>query len=65
MLVDQDRVAVRVDHHEAGRPGAGLVGLGGDLDSLRLELALELPDVGELIEARQAGVDRWLERREP
>ncbi len=27
MLIDEDRVAVGVEEHEAGRAGAGLVGL--------------------------------------
>ena len=40
MLIDEDRVAVRVHGEEAGRPRCALVGLLLQLHSLRLELAL-------------------------
>src|SRR6187431_664459 len=45
VLVDQDRVAVRIDRHEVARASAGLVRFRGQRDALRLELALDLAHV--------------------
>src|SRR5262245_61527504 len=42
VLIDEDRVAVGVHGDETGRAGRLLIGLVHQLDSLRLELALEL-----------------------
>ena len=47
VLVDEDRIAVRVDDDEAARAGPGLVDLADELDALLLQSSLELADVGE------------------
>lgn len=47
MLVDQDRVAVRVQEHEGSRAGGGLVGFVHEFQALGFELALQLARVGE------------------
>jgi hypothetical protein len=39
VLVDEDRIAVRIDHHEARRPCVALVGLVRELEPLRPEVA--------------------------
>lgn len=40
VLIDEDRVAVRVHGHETGRAGGAFVGLTHQLHALGLELAL-------------------------
>src|SRR6187455_2165671 len=47
VLVEEDRVAVRIEDEEAARPGRALVRLGDERDTLCLELALRLAHVGE------------------
>ncbi len=47
VLIDEDRVAVGVYGDDASRPGGALIGLLLQLEAGRLELALELADVGE------------------
>lgn len=47
VLVDEDRVAVRVFEYEAGRSAAGFVGLDAYLHTLRFQLSLKFPDVGD------------------
>lgn len=47
VLVDQDRVALRIDQHEAGRPGSVLVSLAEQLQALLLQTALQLAHVGK------------------
>ena len=61
MLVDEDRITIRVDHHEAGGAGGGLVGFGGQLDPLRFQSALKFADVGEGIELSSVAVPPWVE----
>jgi hypothetical protein len=58
VLVDDDRVAVRIDDHEAPRPGAGLIDLGDERHAPRLQLALEVTDVGERFDAGELR-ERW------
>jgi RNA polymerase sigma factor (TIGR02999 family) len=48
VLIDQDRIPVRVHSHEAGRPRCALVCLLLKLHALSHQLALQLTDVGEL-----------------
>ena len=47
MLIDQDRVAIRIDGNEAGRPRGALVHLLLQLHALSLQLPLQFPDIGE------------------
>ena len=47
VLIDEDRVSIRVHGDEAGRPRGALVRLLLQLHPLRLQLALQLADVGE------------------
>ncbi len=61
MLVDENRIAVRIDQHEARRPGAALVGFVRELEPLRLEAALVLAHVGELLDCLSLVVPPWVE----
>jgi hypothetical protein len=61
VLVDQDRVAVGVDDHEAGGATRRLVGGGRRLDPDRAQPALELAYVGELGERLAGGVPARVE----
>ena len=54
VLVDENRVAVRVGQHEARRAGRGLVRLLIEGRAGGLELALELADVGERVDRLRA-----------
>lgn len=47
VLVDEDRVPVRVDHHQVSRACCALIGFGGHLNALRFQLTLQFADVGE------------------
>jgi hypothetical protein len=47
VLIDEDRVSIRVNSNEAGRPRCALVCLLLQLHSLCLQLALQLADIGE------------------
>ena len=47
MLIDEDRVSIRVHSDEAGRPRCALVRLLLQLHPLCLQLALQIADVGE------------------
>ena len=47
VLIDEDRVSIRVHRDEAGRPRRALVRLLLQLHALGLQLALQLADVGE------------------
>ena len=47
MLIDEDRVSIRIHGNEAGRPSRALVRLLLQLHPLCLQLALQLADVGE------------------
>jgi hypothetical protein len=61
VLIDEDRVSIRVNSNEAGRPRCALVCLLLQLHSLCLQLALQLADIskrGELLSvAVPAGVE--------
>jgi hypothetical protein len=48
VLVDEDRVAVRGDQHDARRACAALVGFVGELEPFGFQAALVLAHVGEL-----------------
>jgi len=61
MLVNQDEVAVRIEQHDARRPGAALVGLTRHLESLRLEPTLMIAYVGELFDGPGRVVLTWVE----
>jgi hypothetical protein len=50
VLVDEDRIPVRIDGDEARGPPGALVGFRHELHSVRLELSLELAHVGERVE---------------
>lgn len=52
MLIDEDRVAVRVDEHAACGTGGGLVGFGRQSQTSARERFL---DVADVIEIRQRG----------
>ena len=62
MLVDQDLVAVRIEDDEAGGALRGLVGRDGDRHTGRLQLPLQVADIGEgrllLSVAVPTGVER-------
>src|SRR5262245_40664169 len=62
VLVHQDRVPVRVRHHEVGGPGRALVRLGHELDALRLEPALQLAHVRECGQLLRLLVPAGIER---
>jgi len=47
MLIDKDRVSVRVHHKETGRPRRGLVRLLLQLHPSCLQLARQFADTGE------------------
>src|SRR5215208_543967 len=47
MLVDENRVSIRIDHDEAGRTCGALVRFAHELHAVRPELALQLAHVGE------------------
>src|SRR5215207_7934484 len=47
VLIDEDRVSVRIHGDEAGRPDCTLVCLALELHAVRLQLALQLADVGK------------------
>ena len=48
MLIDEDRVAVRIDEDKAGRPLSFLLGRLREFEPLLAKLSLQLPDVLEL-----------------
>src|SRR5690606_411268 len=56
VLIEQDRIAVRVDDDEMGGAGGLLVGLLHELDALLLQTPLDLPDVREGWEPSGVGV---------
>jgi hypothetical protein len=62
MLIDQDRVAVRIDQRDVGRAGGGPFGLGGECQAGGFELGFNLPHIVECGErfalAIPAGVER-------
>src|SRR5580692_8217344 len=61
MLIDEDRVAIRVDSDEAGRPCRALVRLIYQLHPLCLQLALQFADVGERGELLSVAVPAGVE----
>ena len=48
VLVDQDRIPIRIDQDEARGPLGALIGLGLELDPLSLQLALVFAHIREL-----------------
>src|SRR5262249_12243849 len=50
VLIDQNRIPIRIDHHEIRRASGCFVGFRGELNSLALQLALQLANVGELVQ---------------
>ena len=56
VLVHQDRVAVRVDRHEAGRPSAVLVRFTHQLYAFRLQLPLQLTHVRKGVQRTRLAV---------
>ena len=50
MLIEENRVAIRVHYNEARGPGGVLICLAHQLYALRLQLALEFAHVGECIQ---------------
>jgi len=47
VLINQDRVAVGVHYDETGRSRGVLIGFAGELDPLRLQVALDVAHIGE------------------
>lgn len=58
MLVDEDLVSVRVDHHQVSRAGCALIGFGCQLDALSFQFALQFSDVGEFRKCLGIAVSR-------
>jgi len=61
VLVDEDRIAVRIFHHKARGACAAFVRFGRELEPLRLEAALVLAHVGELLDCLSLVVSPWME----
>ncbi len=61
MLIDEDRVSIRVHSDEAGWPRCALVRLLLQLHPLRLKLALQLANVGESGELPSVAVPAGIE----
>jgi hypothetical protein len=47
VLIDKDRVPIRIDRDEIGRPGGAFIRFLLQLLALRLQLALQLADIRE------------------
>lgn len=47
VLIDEDRIAIRVDDHDTRRSFRPFVGLGGHLDTGSYQLFLQIAHVGE------------------
>ena len=63
MLIDEDRISVRVDGYEAGGAARGLVRL-LQLHSLGLELALQFADVSECGQVPSVAVPTGIEGKD-
>jgi hypothetical protein len=63
MLIDEDRVSIRIHGDEAGRPRCALVALCLQPHSVGLRPALQVADVGELGRARSHDCHAWGSRR--
>lgn len=65
VLVNKDRVSVRVNGNKAGGSRSILISLGHKLDTLLFQLALKIPYVGEVVECVRAAVPARLIENAP
>jgi len=50
MLINQDRISIRIHRHKTCRSGAGFIGFAHQLHTLRFQFALQLTNVGKFIQ---------------
>jgi hypothetical protein len=50
VLIDKDRVSVRIDQHQTGRAGGGFIRLGIEREPFGFKALLNLPNIAELLE---------------
>lgn len=53
VLIDKDRVSVRIDQHQTGRAGGRFISLGSEREPFGFKALLNLPNIGELLERRR------------
>lgn len=62
MLIHQHRIAIRVHHDAAARPGGSFVSFGNEVGALTFEFLLQVTHIGELVQGfgvlAPAGVER-------
>lgn len=60
MLIDENRVSVRINQHQTGRTGGGFICLGRERKPLGFKAFLNLPNIGELVERLALGGPAWV-----
>lgn len=64
MLVDQDRVSIRIDQHQTGGTGGRFISFAHEFDPLRFQFPLQLADIGKRVEFLRVLVPAGVERED-
>jgi len=63
MLIDQHRIAIRVDDYEERRPRRALISLCHQRNALRFEIALQIAHISKVFEPARVAVPAGIERQ--